>query len=90
MGKDGWCSLSLGPILSAQGLEAMMASLLADHYSTPLDLREGPAGVPAVHAACVEAAMWAGRRGSGGRQVDGEVLEIETSTDEAAPFGGAQ
>ena len=49
-----------------------------------------PAGVPAVHAACVEAAKWAGRRGSGDRQVDGEVLDIKTGTDEAAPFGGAQ
>ena len=49
-----------------------------------------PAGVPAVHAACVVAAKWAGRRGGGGRQVDGEVLDIKTGTDEAAPFGGAQ
>ena len=46
-----------------------------------------PAGVPAVHAACVVAAKWAGRRGSGDRQVDGEVLDIKTGTDEAAPFG---
>ena len=49
-----------------------------------------PAGVPAVHAACVEAAKWALRRGGGGRQVDGEVLDIQLGTDEAAPFGGAQ
>ena len=39
---------------------------------------------------CVVAAEGAGRRGGGGRQVDGEVLDIETGTDEAAPFGSAQ
>jgi len=36
------------------------------------------------------AAKGAGRRGYGGRQVDGEVLDIETGTDEATPFGSAQ
>src|SRR5271163_3931641 len=49
-----------------------------------------PAGVPAVHAVWIVAAKWAGRRGGGGRQVDGEVLDIKTGTDEAAPFGGSQ
>jgi len=49
-----------------------------------------PAGIPAVHAACIVAAEWASRRWGGGRQVDGEVLDIKTGTDEAAPFGGAQ
>ena len=49
-----------------------------------------PAGVPAVHAAGVGAADGAGRRGGGDRQVDGEVLDIKTGTDEAAPFGSAQ
>jgi hypothetical protein len=43
-----------------------------------------------VHAACIVAAKWTGRRGDGGRQVDGEVLDIKTGTDEAAPFGGSQ
>src|SRR5262249_5891921 len=49
-----------------------------------------PAGVPAAHAAGVGAADGAGRRGRGDRQVDGELLDIETGADEAAPFGGAQ
>jgi hypothetical protein len=49
-----------------------------------------PAGVPAVHAVCIVAAKWTGRRGGGGRQVDDEVLDIEKGTDEAAPFGGSQ
>ena len=49
-----------------------------------------PAGVPAAHAAGVGAADGARRRGGGDRQVDGEVLDIETGTDEAAPFGSAQ
>jgi hypothetical protein len=36
IGKTVWWSLSLGLILSAQGLEAMMASLLAYCYSAPV------------------------------------------------------
>src|SRR5262249_23011653 len=47
-------------------------------------------GVPAAHAAGVGAADGAGRRGGGDRQVDGELLDIETGADEAAPFGSAQ
>lgn len=46
--------------------------------------------LPAVHAAGVAAAPWAVRRRGGGRQVDGEALEIKTGTDGAAPFGGTQ
>src|SRR3954454_8022085 len=49
-----------------------------------------PAGVAAVHAGCVVAAKGARRRGYGGRQMEGEGLEIETGTDEAAPLGSAQ
>src|SRR5262249_22670476 len=48
------------------------------------------AGVAAMHSTGIVTAEWAGRRGGGGRQVDGEALEVETGTDEAAPFGGAQ
>ena len=43
-----------------------------------------------MHAACIVAADWAGRRGGGGRRVDGEFLEIKTGTNEAAPFGGSR
>ena len=46
--------------------------------------------VAAVHAGCVVAADGAGRRGGGDRQVDGELLDIEAGTDEAAPFGSAE
>src|SRR5512135_733006 len=49
-----------------------------------------PAGVPAVHARRVVPTKGAGRRGGGGGQVDGEVLDIKTGMDEAAPFGSAQ
>src|SRR5262249_38550984 len=49
-----------------------------------------PAGVPAAHAASAGAADGAGRRGGGDRQVDGELFDIETGADEAAPFGGVQ
>src|SRR5262249_46365405 len=31
-----------------------------------------------------------GRRGGGDRQVDGELFDIKSGADEAAPFGGAQ
>ena len=43
-----------------------------------------------AHAAGVGAADGAGRRGSGDRQMDGELLDIKTGADEAAPFGSAQ
>ena len=49
-----------------------------------------PAGVPAMDPAGVGAATGTGRRGGGGRQVDGEVLDVKIGTDEAAPFGIAQ
>src|SRR4051812_32154932 len=40
-----------------------------------------PAGVAAVHAGCVVAATGAGRRRCGGRQMDGEVLDVKTGAD---------
>jgi hypothetical protein len=43
-----------------------------------------------VEPAGVGAADGAGRCGGRDRQVDGELLDIETGTDEAAPIGSAQ
>src|SRR5262249_2178033 len=59
---------------------------------TPAETRQvvESACVAAMYAGCVVAAQGASRRGSGGRQMDGEVLEIKTGTDEAGPFGSAQ
>jgi hypothetical protein len=48
------------------------------------------AGVPAVDPAAVVTAKRARRRGGGGCQVDGEVLDVKIGTDEAAPFGSTQ
>lgn len=48
------------------------------------------AGVAAAHAGCVVAAKGTSRRGSGGCQRDGEVLDLERGADEATPIGSAR
>src|SRR5512135_2271227 len=63
---------------------------LEPHTSAETGQVVEPASVTAVHAGCVVAAKGASRRGCGSRQMDGEVLDIETGTDEATPFGSAQ
>ena len=46
----------------------------------------GAAAVITSHAPGVGAADGAGRRRSGDRQMDGELLDIKTGVDEAAPL----
>jgi hypothetical protein len=44
IGKSDWWSLSPGPAFAAQGLEAILARLLAYGYRGPLDVEKRPAG----------------------------------------------